>query len=132
MDFEAPEEIKQPQPQQFQKEEAVSVMHEMLQQIFEIFTRNFSSTGWNATIVENLHVELYWQMDHLATSLKEITDEENLTWGSVTLLNLSNYYSRIVQYLEDKLYSKCAWIVVRVEILRNFSFLNRLTEYLHN
>ncbi|XP_066221794.1 interferon beta [Saccopteryx leptura] len=131
MDFEVPEEIER--PQQFQKEEVVLVMHEMLQQIFDIFTRNFSSTGWNETIVEKLFAELYWEMHHLETALKEIMDEKDFTRGSMTtVLNLKKYYLRIALYLEDKLYSKCAWTVVQVEILRNFSFLNRLTGYLQN
>ncbi|XP_066110846.1 interferon beta-like [Saccopteryx bilineata] len=131
MDFEVPEEIKQ--PQQFQKEETVWVMHEMLQQIFDILTRNSSSTGWNETIAENLYMELYQQMCHLETALKKIKGEKDFTWGSMTtVLNLKKYYLRIALYLEDKLYSKCAWTVVHMEILRNFSFLNRLTGYLHN
>ncbi|XP_004446807.1 interferon beta [Dasypus novemcinctus] len=131
MDFKVPEEIKQ--PQQFQKEEAALLIYEMLQQIFGIFQRKFSSTGWNETIVENLCVELYQQMDRLETILEEKLEEESFTWGDVmTILHLKNYYLRITQYLKAKEYSSCAWTVVRVEILRNFSFINRLTEYLQN
>ncbi|XP_022429154.1 interferon beta [Delphinapterus leucas] len=129
MDFKVPEEIKQ--PQQFQKEDAVLVIYEMLQQIFGILRRNFSSTGWTKTITENLLVEVYGQMDRLENILEEIMEKENFTRG-VNILHLKKYYLQIVQYLKSKEYSNCAWTVVRVEILRNFSFLNRLTDYLHN
>ncbi|XP_060009469.1 interferon beta [Lagenorhynchus albirostris] len=129
MDFKVPEEIKQ--PQQFRKEDAVLVTYEMLQQIFGILRRNFSSTGWTETITENLLVEVYGQMDRLETILEEIMEKENFT-SVVTILHLKKYYLQIMQYLKSKEYSNCAWTVVRVEILRNFSFLNCLTDYLHN
>nr|QKD77251.1 interferon beta [Eidolon helvum] len=129
MDFKIPAEIKR--PQQFQKEDTVLIIHEMLQQIFDIFRRNFSSTGWNETIIKNLYVELHMQMDHLETALEEL-EKENFTWESMTVLHLRNYYFRITRYLKARLYSRCAWTVVQVEILRNFSFLNGLTEYLQN
>ncbi|KAM5261046.1 interferon beta [Hipposideros larvatus] len=130
MDFEIPEEIKQ--PQQFQKEDAILVIHEMLQQIFDIFRKNFSSTGWNETTIENFYMELSQQSDRLDTALEEIVEEENLTWRDTTMLHLKKYYSRITRYLKAKLYSNCAWTVVQKEILRNFVFLNRLTDYLQN
>ncbi|XP_011383538.1 interferon beta [Pteropus vampyrus] len=129
MDFKLPAEIKQ--PQQFQKEDTVLIIHEMLRQIFDIFQRNFSSTGWNETIIMNLYVTLSGQMDRLETAMEEM-EEENFTWESMTVLHLKNYYFRIMRYLETKLYSRCAWTVVKAEILRNFFFLNGLTEYLQN
>ncbi|XP_059957835.1 interferon beta [Mesoplodon densirostris] len=131
MDFKVPDEIKQ--PQQFQKEDAVLVIYEMLQQIFCILRRNFSSTGWTETISEkNLLAEVSRQMDRLETILGEIMEKENFTGVNMTILHLKKYYLQIVQYLKSKEYSNCAWTVVRVEILRNFSFLNHLTDYLHN
>nr|AJO25031.1 interferon-beta [Rhinolophus affinis] len=129
-DFKVPEGIRQ--PQQFQKEEAILVIHVMLQQIFALFRRNFSSTGWNDTIIKNLSVELGQQRDRLETALEEIMEEENFTWQNMTTLPLKNYYFRIWRHLKAKSYSRCAWIVVRAEILRNFSFLARLTDYLRN
>ena len=70
MDFQVPEEMKQ--AQQFQKEDAVLVIYEMLQQIFGILNRDFSSTGWFETVIEDLLVELQGQMDHLEPIQKEI------------------------------------------------------------
>ena len=126
MDFKFPEEIKL---QKFQEEEAILVIHEMLQQIFDLFRRNLSSTGWNQTIIEKLYEELSWQMDHLEAALEDIMEEGNFTWEeSRTLLHLKQYYLRIVQYLKAKLYSRCAWTVVRGHILKNFSVLYTLTD----
>ncbi|XP_016060969.1 PREDICTED: interferon beta [Miniopterus natalensis] len=127
-DFQAPKEIQQ--PQQLQKEKAVLIIQRMALKIFDIFTRNFSSTGWNETIVENLQEKLFWQMNRLETALKE----GNITWEgeAVPKWRLEAYYSRIVQYLKAQSYSRCAWTVVQREILRNISFLNRLTDCLQN
>ncbi|XP_046954184.1 interferon beta [Lynx rufus] len=130
MNFEVPEEIKK--SQRFQKEEAILVINEMFQKIFNIFSRSTSSTGWNETTVENLLATLHWQKEHLETILEEIMEEENFTWDNTTLLHLKKYYLRIVRYLKAKEYSVCAWTVVHAEILRNFFFLERLTDYLHN
>ena len=130
MDFQVPEEMNQ--AQQFRKEDAILVIYEMLQQIFNILTRDFSSTGWSETIIEDLLVELYGQMNRLQPIQKEIMQEQNFTMGDTTVLHLKKYYFNLVQYLESKEYNRCAWTVVRVQILRNFSFLTRLTGYLHD
>ncbi|KAM7093088.1 interferon beta [Molossus nigricans] len=130
MDFKVPEKIKQ--PQQIQKVEAVVVIHEMLLQIFDIFKANFSSTGWNETTVAKLRTQLNFQMDRLKEALMEIIKEGNFTPGNLTQMQLRSYYYRMRQYLRDKMYSRCAWTVVRVELLRNFSFLQRYTVFLQN
>ncbi|MBZ3873384.1 Interferon beta [Sciurus carolinensis] len=127
MNFKIPEEIKH--PQQFQKEHAAFVIYEMLQDIFAIFTRDFSKTGWNETIVKDLLAQLHHQMDLLETTLEEKLGEENISWAnSTTMLRLKSYYWRILRYLKAKEFSSCAWTVVQSELLRNFSFINRLTD----
>ena len=130
MDFQVPKEMMQ--EQQFRKEDAVLVMYEMLQHIFNILTRDFSSTGWSDAIIEHLLEELYGQMNRLEPIQKEITQKQNSTMGDTTDLHLRKYYFNLVQYLESKEYNRCAWTVVRVQILRNFSFLRRLTGYLRD
>ncbi|XP_040094289.1 interferon beta-2-like [Oryx dammah] len=130
MNFQVPEEMQQ--AQQFRKEDAVLVMYEMLQQIFGILTRDFSSTGWSETIIEDLLEELYGQMNRLEPILKEIMQKQNSTMGDTTILRLKKYYFNLGQYLKSKEYHRCAWTVVRVQILKNFSFLMRLTGYLHD
>uniref|UniRef100_A0A452E081 Antiluteolysin n=1 Tax=Capra hircus TaxID=9925 RepID=A0A452E081_CAPHI len=112
MDFQVPEEMMQ--EQQFRKEDAVLVMYEMLQHIFNILTRDFSSTGWSDTIIEHLLEELYGQMNH------------------TTILHLQKYYFNLRQYLKSKEYNRCAWTVVQMQLLRNFSFLKSLTGYLRD
>lgn len=129
MNFQVPELTK---PQPFPKEEAILVIHEMLRNVFSIFSRRISGTGWNETTVENLLATLHWQKEHLEMILEEILEEESFTWDNTTLLNLKKYYLRIVRYLKAKEYSTCAWTVVQVEILRSFFFLDRLTDYLQN
>jgi hypothetical protein len=128
MDFEVPEEIKL--PQQLQKEDAAFIIYEMLHNVLEIFTRDLSNTGWDEAIIRSLFVQVHQQMDRLRTTLAGQLEEVNLTWGNVmTTLQLKSYYWRIIRYLKDKEYSSCAWTVVCVEILRNFSFINRLTDF---
>ncbi|XP_003782906.1 interferon beta [Otolemur garnettii] len=131
MNFEIPKEIKQ--PQHLQKEDAMLFIYEMLQNIFRILRRDFSSTGWNETIVDALLANFHQQMDSLETTLDEKLEDKNFIGGKVTnILHLKSYYFRITWYLKAKRYSSCAWTVVREEILRNLFFINRLTGYLKN
>ena len=130
MDFQMPEEMKQ--EQQFQKEDAILVMYEMLQHIFGILTRDLSSTGWSETIIEDLLEELYGQMNRLQPVQKEIMQKQNSTTGDTIVPHLGKYYFNLMQYLESKEYDRCAWTVVQVQILTNFSFLMRLTGYLRD
>ncbi|KFO19382.1 interferon beta [Fukomys damarensis] len=127
MDFKFPEEIKQ--PQQFRKEKAALVIQEMLQNILDIVRRSFSNTVWDETIVKNLLLELHQQIDSLKTLLKEKLEEKGITWeDSKTIPRLKGYYWRIRRHLKAKHSSICAWTVVQVELFRNFSFVNRLTD----
>uniref|UniRef100_A0A8C6CJ10 Interferon beta n=1 Tax=Moschus moschiferus TaxID=68415 RepID=A0A8C6CJ10_MOSMO len=130
-DFRFPQTLMK-RAQQFRKEDAVLVMYEVLQQIFGILTRDFSSTGWSETIVEDLLVELYGQMNRLEPIQKEIMQKKNFTMGDTAVLHLKKYYFSLVQYLKSKEYNRCAWTVVRVQILMNFSFLKSLTGYLRD
>ncbi|KAG5213440.1 hypothetical protein MJG53_003279 [Ovis ammon polii x Ovis aries] len=100
MDFQMPEEMKQ--AQQFRKEDAVLVMYEMLQHIFNILTRDFSSTGWSDTIIEHLREELYGQMNRLEPIQKEIMQKQTSTMGDTTDLHLRKYYFTLGQYLKSK------------------------------
>ncbi|XP_040091880.1 interferon beta-2-like [Oryx dammah] len=128
MDFQVPEEMKQ--AQQFRKEDAILVMYDMLRQIFHILTRDFSSTGWSDAIIEHLLEELYGQMNRLEPIQKEIMQKQNSTMGDTTVLRLKKYYFHLGQYLKSKEYNRCAWTVVQMQLLRNFSFLKSLTGYL--
>ncbi|DAA27018.1 TPA: interferon beta-like [Bos taurus] len=133
MDFQVPEEMNQ--AQQFRKEDAILVIYEMLQQIFNILTRDFSSTGctgWSETIIEDLLEELYGQMNRLQPIQKEIMQKQNPTAGDTIVPHLGKYYFNLMQYLESKEYDRCAWTVVQVQILTNVSFLMRLTGYVRD
>ncbi|KAG5213432.1 hypothetical protein JEQ12_009218 [Ovis aries] len=106
MDFQMPEEMKQ--AQQFRKEDAVLVMYEMLQHIFNILTRDFSSTGWSETIIEHLREELYGQMNRLEPIQKEIMQKQTSTMGDTTDLHLRKYYFTLGQYLKSKEHNSSA------------------------
>ncbi|XP_048203883.1 interferon beta [Perognathus longimembris pacificus] len=131
IDFKLPEKIKH--LQQFQKEDAAFAVYEMLKNILEVFRRDTSNTGWDAAIIKNLFTELHQQMDHLETILERKMEEEKLTWRNIrTILQVKSYYWRILRYLKNKEYSSCAWTIVRVETLRNFSLMNSVAESLEN
>ncbi|XP_069922074.1 interferon beta [Oryctolagus cuniculus] len=124
INFKVPKEIKE--PQQLQKEDTTLVIFEMLNNIFDIFRKNFSSTGWNETLVENLLGETHLQIHHLKSKINKKVTLESIRMN----LRLKSYYWRIMDYLETKQYSNCAWKIVQLEIFRNFSFIIMLIDYL--
>lgn len=68
-DFKIPMEVMH--PSQMEKSYTAFAIQVMLQNVFLVFRSNFSSTGWNETIVESLLDELHQQTEFLETILKE-------------------------------------------------------------
>ncbi|XP_008069818.1 interferon omega-1-like [Carlito syrichta] len=110
-----------------QEAQAVSVLHEMLQQVFNLFHTERSSAAWNTTLLDKLLAGLHQQLEHLETCLVQAVREEEsagLTEGPA--MPLKRYFQGIRLYLNEKKYSDCAWEVVRVEIMRVFSLSKNL------
>ncbi|XP_059514727.1 interferon omega-2-like [Myotis daubentonii] len=118
---------------QVQKAQAISVLYEMLQQIFNLLPTENSSVTWNKTLVDQLRSGLHQQLEDLDTCLVEEMGEEGsaLAMQGPTLA-LKRYFQGIHLYLKEKKYSDCAWEVVRVEIMRSFSSITALQERLRN
>ncbi|XP_070286277.1 interferon omega-2-like [Myotis yumanensis] len=116
---------------QVQKAQAIAVLHEMLQQVFNLLSTENSSVTWNTTLVDQLHSGLHRQLEDLDTCLVEEMGEEGsaLAMQRPTLA-LKRYFHGIRLYLEEKKYSDCAWEVVRAEIMRSFSSITALQERL--
>ncbi|CAK6434078.1 unnamed protein product [Pipistrellus nathusii] len=118
---------------QVQKAQALSVLHQMLQQISDLLSTENSSVPWNTTLVDQLRTGLHRQLEALDTCLIQEMGEEGpalATQGPA--LALKRYFQGIRVYLKEKQYSDCAWEVVRVEILRSFSSTRALQERLRN
>ncbi|XP_038625309.1 interferon alpha-2-like [Tachyglossus aculeatus] len=106
---------------------AVAV-HELLQQIFTIFSQDLSQTGWDQAKVENFLHGLHQQLEELEVCLEEDTYPKQTSVGSgIFRLRLKSYFRSISLYLRDKEYSSCAWEIVRAQIRRCiFQFMGML------
>ncbi|XP_003782900.1 interferon alpha-5-like [Otolemur garnettii] len=114
---------------QLQKAQAISVLHEMTQQIFNLFSTNDSSEVWNKTLLDQFRSGLYQQLNELeACLMQEVGVEEAALMNQDSTLAIRSYFQRIALYLKEKKYSPCAWEVVRAEILRSFSSSTSLQE----
>ncbi|XP_057578091.1 interferon omega-1-like [Hippopotamus amphibius kiboko] len=113
----------------FQKAQATSVLHEMLQQIFNLFHTERSSAAWNTTLLDRLRTGLHQQLEDLDACLGQMMGEEESALGMVgPILSVKRYFEGIHLYLKEKEYSDCAWEIVRVEIMRSFSSATSLQE----
>ncbi|XDA72297.1 hypothetical protein R6Z07F_002578 [Ovis aries] len=60
---------------QLQEAQAISVLHEMLQQSFNLFHTKRSSAVWDTTLLEQLRTGLHQQLDHLDACLGQVFED---------------------------------------------------------
>uniref|UniRef100_A0A4X2K4U1 Uncharacterized protein n=1 Tax=Vombatus ursinus TaxID=29139 RepID=A0A4X2K4U1_VOMUR len=106
---------------QLQRENVTVIVHEMLQQIFTIFSLNATPAAWNQTQLIQLLSGLDQQLEQLESCL-----------GENPRLALKSYFQGIRQYLQSKEYSHCAWEIMSVEISRAFLFMSKITRKLRH
>uniref|UniRef100_A0A8C9US92 Uncharacterized protein n=1 Tax=Spermophilus dauricus TaxID=99837 RepID=A0A8C9US92_SPEDA len=113
-DFSFPQE--QLEGEQVQKAQAVAVLHEMTQQVFNLFSTQEAFAAWNKTLLDTFLSGLYQLLDDLKDcGSKQVGVEE------APLRAVRKYFHRITVYLKEKKYLPCAWEVVRAEIMKSFS-----------
>ncbi|XP_021783577.1 interferon omega-1 [Papio anubis] len=130
-DFRFPQEMVE--GSQLQKTQVMSVLHEMLQQIFSLFHTERSSAAWNTTLLDHLHTGLHRQLEHLETCLVQVM-REGESAGAIRspALTLRRYFQGIRVYLKEKKYSDCAWEVVRMEIMKSLFLSTNMQERLRS
>ncbi|XP_002689569.5 interferon omega-1 [Bos taurus] len=128
-DFAFPQEMVE--GGQLHEAQAISVLHEMLQQSFSLFHTERSSAAWDTTLLEQLRTGLHQQLDDLDACLGQVMGEEDSALGRMgPTLAMKRYFQGIHVYLKENQYSDCAWEIVRVEIMRSFSSSTNLQERL--
>ncbi|KAL2781573.1 interferon alpha-7 precursor [Daubentonia madagascariensis] len=116
---------------QFQKAQAISVLHEMIQKIFNLFSTKDSPDAWDKTLLDKFCTGLYQQLNELeACLMQEAEVEETPLMNEDSILAVRKYFQRITLYLKEKRHSPCAWEVVRAEIMKSFSSSTNLQERL--
>uniref|UniRef100_A0A8C4Y0R2 Uncharacterized protein n=1 Tax=Gopherus evgoodei TaxID=1825980 RepID=A0A8C4Y0R2_9SAUR len=113
--FHFPEKVLKPKFRQH----ATMAVHEILQQLFGIFSRNLTQTGWKRRNVERFLNGLALQTKRLETCLP--------TKAGANILRLKKYFQRIQDFLKEKKYSTCAWETVRKEGQSCFQYIDKLT-----
>ncbi|XP_076990309.1 interferon omega-1-like [Tamandua tetradactyla] len=123
-DFRFPQEMVE--ASRVQKAQALSVLHEMLQQIFNLFHTEASSAVWNTTLLEQLLSGLHRQLEDLETCLlQEMGEEGSLLGMQDPTLAMRRYFQGIHLYLQEKKHSHCAWEIVRMELRRCVFVINQ-------
>ncbi|XP_076699501.2 interferon alpha-2-like [Callospermophilus lateralis] len=113
-DFAFPQQ--QLEGKQVQKSQAVAILHEMTQQIFNLFSTQEAFAAWDKTLLDTFLSGLHQHLDDLkACGSKQMGVEE------APLRAVRKYFLRITVYLKEKKYLPCAWEVVRAEIMKSFS-----------
>ncbi|XP_049626018.1 interferon alpha-7-like [Suncus etruscus] len=111
-DFQFP--LKREDLMQMRREQFTCFQQLMLEQIFALFSTEYSLAAWNQNLLKQLLSNLYRSRKNL-----EPVEQSSLACHSFGIA-LRKYFRRIHLYLKRKKYSDCAWEVVRVEIMRSF------------
>ncbi|VTJ73805.1 interferon alpha-5 [Marmota monax] len=112
-DFAFPQKLLE--GEQVQKAQAVAVLHQMTQQVFNLFSTQEAFAAWDKTFLDTFLTGLYQQLDDLkACGTQQVGEEE------APLRAVRKYFHRITVYLKEKKYLPCAWEVVRAEIMKSF------------
>ncbi|XP_072468073.1 interferon tau-like [Notamacropus eugenii] len=116
---------------QLQREDATVIVHEMLQQIFTLFSQNAVPATWNQTQLMQLLIGVNQQLEVLERCLgQDVEWEEPSLESENARLALKIYFQGMNQYLQGKEYSHCAWEILRLEIRRVFLLMSKLTRKL--
>ena len=128
-DFAFPQEMVE--GGQLQEAQALSVLHEMLQQSFNLFHPERSSAAWDTTLLEQLRTGIHQQLEDLDACLGQVMGEEDSALGRTgPTLAVKRYFQGIRVYLQEKEYSDCAWEILRVEMMKALSSSTSLQERL--
>ncbi|KAG6930920.1 interferon beta-like [Chelydra serpentina] len=107
-----------------QKENAKVTIQEILQEIFNIFSKNLTQSAWDGTSIVRFQSGLYQQIQRLEACLR--------TQMEKGLTRVKKYFQGIDAFLKEKQYSLCAWEIIRMEIPRCFVLIDKLTRRLSN
>ncbi|XP_040819759.1 interferon omega-1-like [Ochotona curzoniae] len=131
-DFRFPREVLN--ASHFQNTQDMSVPHEILQQISNLFHTQQASAAWNKTVLAQLRTTLRKQLPDLNTCSVvqgRARQDSVLTTESPTLA-LKRYFHGIHVYLEEKKHSDCAWELVRMQLRRALASTIQLQESLRS
>ncbi|KAH0513325.1 Interferon alpha-11 [Microtus ochrogaster] len=98
--------------QQIQKPQLIQELYDVIHQSWNLFRSDESSAAWETTLREKFCNILYQQLENLQSCLEQQVGENPV----------KKYFQRITAYLREKKHSPCAWMVVRDEVLRAWSF----------
>ena len=114
---------------QLQKAQAISVLHEVTQHTFQLFSTEGSPATWDKSLLDKLRAALDQQLTDMQACLRQ---EEGLQGAPLlkedSSLAVRKYFHRLTLYLREKRHSPCAWEVVRAEVMRAFSSSTNLQE----
>ncbi|XP_040819731.1 interferon omega-1-like [Ochotona curzoniae] len=130
-DFRFPREVLN--ASHFQNTQDMAVLHEILQQIYNLFHTQQASAAWNKTVLAQLRTTLRKQLQDLNTCLVQGRAQQDsvLTTESPTLA-LKRYFQGIHVYLKEKKHSDCAWELVRMQLRRALASTIQLQESLRS
>ncbi|XP_030422801.1 interferon epsilon-like [Gopherus evgoodei] len=122
-----------------QKENAKVAIQEILQEIFNIFSKNLTQSAWDGISIVRFFtskIGLYQQIQRLEACLrtqmeKELTNPESEDLQH-TSQRVKKYFQGIDAFLKENQYSLCAWEIIRAEIHRCFVLIDKLTRRLSN
>ncbi|KAM6301644.1 interferon beta-like [Podargus strigoides] len=124
-DFRFPMEIRK-----VTQKNVTMIIYELLQQIFQLFSKNLPVGAWNTSKVEKFQNGIHQQIEELEICLSEQlskTRNSVQAWNlKSTIFSVKKYFQRITSFLKDKQYSHCSWEAVLMELRTCLIIFDRL------
>uniref|UniRef100_A0A8B9WF81 Interferon alpha n=1 Tax=Bos mutus grunniens TaxID=30521 RepID=A0A8B9WF81_BOSMU len=99
-DFTFPQEVLH--GSQLQKAQAISVLHEVTQHTFQLFSTEGSATTWDESLLDKLHAALDQQLTDLQACLRQEEGLRGPLLKEDSSLAVRKYFHRLTLYLQEK------------------------------
>uniref|UniRef100_A0A8C8RKC2 Interferon beta n=1 Tax=Pelusios castaneus TaxID=367368 RepID=A0A8C8RKC2_9SAUR len=121
-------------PTNFQKENATVAIQEILQQIFNIFSKSHIRTAWKKSSTDAFQNGLYQQIEQLKMWFDGKKDIKATYSQNEHLIKkkVMKYFYVIDNFLKKEQYSLCMGEIIREEMKSCFRFIDQLTKRLQN
>ncbi|XP_054843578.1 interferon omega-1-like [Eublepharis macularius] len=111
-------------------------IHEIFQQIVQIFNQNLTETAWDENSMAVLQTGLHQQIQHLRTCLSAEMENGIPSPRSqsvqLTRLRVKRYFQSVDNFLREKQHSLCAWEIVQMEVKQCLLLVDRLANRIPN
>nr|XP_060615685.1 interferon beta-like [Anolis sagrei ordinatus] len=115
--------LKNKLPTNLDEDNAKVAIQEVLQQTGHIFRQNCTEMLWDEDSLRAFHAGLDQQSEKLKSCLSASPRSQKI---QLTRLRVKKYFRSLNDFLKQKDYSHCAWVIVQIQVKQCFLWIEKL------